>query len=635
MQLVHIIVLACAFHRVTQVLCKPTSVNAKYTFHKFNDVSDPDSGSTTSIQVKDIASLYKRTVVGLYSRQLGTVIEDGIPRTFYETKSCGSDQDPKSFGSKIIAAWDEAKKLALAQTTARLDYDFGKVHTQWLGKDWDGWGYFYDYKRIIADNLNNLRKVFSTNSFPSHEYIYWYCYDYANKCDPGTVAYSWSSFYIGWRNHYTAFCPIFESIWTLDDAIRNAESSYHRQRIMENFETNRGQVMLHEVYHYTVVSNPRTGDYAYRADASWNISRDGGTWWAFENADSYALDAVAIYVQQHFSQSEPPIPQRYYKDTAEARNIDLPPAPENPGASRQLVFADTPPGWSGAQVVELNPDPSFWTEAVREGLPPLGQGLDIAAEVFGPTGSPPGPLSTLKATTVPAPPLLATKTTELHPPVATVPLKPIPEPICATFGVPFPQPPVEGYIDGLCHAKPFYHSLIVPPISFGTGTADDGRGKVLGVTDVYNLPNTGDKLYIGVMFDKTGCIGHSEFGRGQNDDESFNQCKARFSTALNGCQTDTRTAKLGGVVKEGCLEYIITARKGTDPAPFDVNEWWKGQGEFKCKETDVSTLGGDSSILKGTCTCWFDGYEATTDTFKMPPSGSCNDANSAELFTNN
>ncbi len=97
-------------------------------------------------------------------------------------------------------------------------------------------------------------------------------------------------------------------------------------------------------------------------------------------------DALAIYVQQHFSQSEPPIPRKYYASTAAAQGVDLPASPVDTGAVRQKVFADVPPGWSGAQVVELNPDPAFWTEVVDEGITPLGPAVDVAAEVFGSQG---------------------------------------------------------------------------------------------------------------------------------------------------------------------------------------------------------------------------------------------------------
>lgn len=86
---------------------------------------------------------------------------------------------------------------------------------------------------------------------PSGEYIYWYCYDYAQECDLGTVAYSWSSVYLFWRNHYTAFCPPFETLQTLEDAIRSATQNPGYQGTMETYEVNRGHVMFHEVWHYT------------------------------------------------------------------------------------------------------------------------------------------------------------------------------------------------------------------------------------------------------------------------------------------------------------------------------------------------------------------------------------------------
>jgi len=85
----------------------------------------------------------------MYAPQAKVADGGGIPRKFAETQKCGNLKDPKSFGSKIVAAWDEAKQLAMAQTTPRFDYDFDKVHKQWLGKDWNGWGWFYDYKKII------------------------------------------------------------------------------------------------------------------------------------------------------------------------------------------------------------------------------------------------------------------------------------------------------------------------------------------------------------------------------------------------------------------------------------------------------------------------------------------------------
>lgn len=52
-----------------------------------------------------------------------------------------------------------------------------------------------------------------------------------------------------------------------------------------------------------LVSLPRTDDYAYRAQGANDLAKDKGTWWATENADSYHLDAMAIYVQQQYRRS--------------------------------------------------------------------------------------------------------------------------------------------------------------------------------------------------------------------------------------------------------------------------------------------------------------------------------------------
>lgn len=60
--------------------------------------------------------------------------------------------------------------------------------------------------------------------------------------------------------------------------------------------------MLHEIWHLKdLISKPQTKDYVYEAQNCWNLAKDKGTWWATENADSYTMDALAIYVQQHFS----------------------------------------------------------------------------------------------------------------------------------------------------------------------------------------------------------------------------------------------------------------------------------------------------------------------------------------------
>jgi len=67
--------------------------------------------------------------------------------------------------------------------------------------------------------------------------------------------------------------------------------------------------MYHELWHYKdLVTKPRAGDYGYKPQGTWELARDKGTNYAYVNADSYAYDAVAIYVQQHFKSSMSPVP---------------------------------------------------------------------------------------------------------------------------------------------------------------------------------------------------------------------------------------------------------------------------------------------------------------------------------------
>lgn len=88
--------------------------------------------------------------------------------------------------------------------------------------------------------------------------------------------------------------------------------------------------------------NPRTGDYAYKAEGCWNLSRDSSTYYAGFNADSYAMDATAIYVQQYYSLDSPPVPRRYL-----AKGSGDPGASPNGDGGGEFggkVFAGAPPG---------------------------------------------------------------------------------------------------------------------------------------------------------------------------------------------------------------------------------------------------------------------------------------------------
>lgn len=62
----------------------------------------------------------------------------------------------------------------------------------------------------------------------------------------------------------------------------------NQQKVIGNFQLSRSQIMFQKTWHYkTLVSSP----------ACLELAKNKGTSWAFENADSYAPDAVAIYIQ--------------------------------------------------------------------------------------------------------------------------------------------------------------------------------------------------------------------------------------------------------------------------------------------------------------------------------------------------
>ena len=55
-------------------------------------------------------------------------------------------------------------------------------------------------------------------------------------------------------------------------------------------------------------------------------------------------------------------------------------------------------------------------------------------------------------------------------------------------------------------------------------------------------------------------------------------------------------------------------------------------GDFACKETYTSAIGGSSSALAGTCSCWYSGYPTLTDIFTMSSSKNCNNTGTGDLL---
>lgn len=158
---------------------------------------------------------------------------------------------------------------------------------------------------MLLDNWGRLSAMFSRNA-PKNDYLYFYCTDWKNICPSGAAAYATS--YIGhvlwWNNHYITFCPKWFKMKSLATVMETFKNDEYRQQVMENFQTTSGGVLFHEIWHLkNLVSIPQTADHAYWAQPVWDLAKNRGTWWATENADSYHLDAMAIYVQQSYETS--------------------------------------------------------------------------------------------------------------------------------------------------------------------------------------------------------------------------------------------------------------------------------------------------------------------------------------------
>ena len=83
------------------------------------------------------------------------------------------------------------------------------------------------------------------------------------------------------------------------------------QEVMENFQTNQAQIIFHQLcYFQNLITNPQADDdnNAYGAEEAWNLTRKYQTEHAMKNADSYALDAMAIFLQRSYKLNIPPVP---------------------------------------------------------------------------------------------------------------------------------------------------------------------------------------------------------------------------------------------------------------------------------------------------------------------------------------
>ncbi|KAL9127037.1 MAG: hypothetical protein Q9175_007814 [Cornicularia normoerica] len=288
-----------------------------------------------------------------------------IPRKFIK-RNCDAGKK-----RKIINSWAEANLLAKAQTSLRPGYPYDIPHSQWLGPNWNSEASWFpwmkNYRKLIGDNFGRLAKLYSNNA-PSHDYIYWYCYDPYGGCkkDANRTAYSFDQKMFWYTNHYTIFCDPFYDLPTLGDQTARWANDKAAQMVMENFYLNSGHIMFWATWLYeTLVSNPRAGAYTYNVESAWNYTKKWGTSGAYVNADSYALDALAIYVQQYYKSSMSPVPRRELpKFDAGAAAATSQPPDDN---VTWVTMTDTPPGWVWPLSNTETPDMSVWEEVYDDG----------------------------------------------------------------------------------------------------------------------------------------------------------------------------------------------------------------------------------------------------------------------------
>ncbi|KAF4304349.1 hypothetical protein GTA08_BOTSDO08340 [Botryosphaeria dothidea] len=508
----------------------------------------------------------------------------------FQDGSCNDDQK----AALETAAWDA---LTLAQYTGDRKPTNARQIAAW--KTYVGPDYSIFQQRML-DNFNRFKDFKKDKKFD----IITSCKDTKGWCGKeidgkGVGGYAWT--YHGWTGwyHYITLCPNFfgldtfeEKIEFIEDQIQKGDFHYAEEA---EWLKNQGQFFLHEMMHLDSIGQPHVKDEYVSSEeigpkaygprlvyklAQRAIKSGGGATRGSTNADTYSWLSVVNYfwdLTGYF-----PKPPNWKVTEAEIDNIG-----------------------SGEEARAVGPV-SVYIGDVTEST--TDSDMQAAFDKF------------MEGMDTPAPP-------------ATTPAPDdgVPAPSCATEGTKFPQPPVEDFITSFCSDKRFWDTMIVPPISTGTGQTSDGKGKAMGVEASYDLPGTSDKLWLELAFATDSCTGSFLFAQGTDDASKIEHCRARFRTALNGCQTGTIDEKLGGTVRDVCAVYAITARpEGEDP----FNEEEKDNGDFTCKETDTSQIGGADSPLAGTCTCWYSNSPGLTDVFKMPSSGNCKDTNKADLLNN-
>ena len=173
----------------------------------------------------------------------------------------------------------------------------------------DGWSPYWSYAYIYCDESqvpakdgkpkkpqcnspNNPGKKVMAYTFP----------------DDGSI--------FGWNAKYVVLCPRFfeDDILSLADQVAAAKKNTGLQKIMDPWRKVKARSLFHETYHWgpAEVSDPIANRVPeiYDAQAVVNLANQENVAGSKTNAESWAQAAMAIYIQQTFSLSNPPVPQQ-------------------------------------------------------------------------------------------------------------------------------------------------------------------------------------------------------------------------------------------------------------------------------------------------------------------------------------
>lgn len=226
---------------------------------------------------------------------------------------------------KILkTAWKESKLLAKAQTKHVKGYDYDLVHRTWLGEDWNR---TLDFGLPNAIDINNrtrsISKAFKrikllyAGVMKSNTEILWWCQYPHDRCERdsrglATIAETWLDKKKGSTDskHHTVWCEEFFKRETLGEQVARYDQNKPEQHVIDNFEENTAVTMFHETFHFPyLISWPRVKDYTDDSDSAYQMAEVLGTQKAYRNAHSYAMDGLAIYIQQRFQLDSPPAPR--------------------------------------------------------------------------------------------------------------------------------------------------------------------------------------------------------------------------------------------------------------------------------------------------------------------------------------